>query len=502
MGLYEVLNTVFSDKHNYFFPSLFTDADRATLDSNDTLIFDLLKNISSLTTRITDNNIEFSPMYTYGNGYRTFSITDIQDSEYQLLQNIDYSKMPLALTALLSDILWTQKNDYKASQIAAQSYFELFKNAFGKKEYHESLNHLRRAVCISTQTNSQSIYTQLYTWFCNFLTNDAMNIDLFISLRIMDLFFANKNTDVSLIIPVVDNIILHNSKDVLLTEQAYKLKAQCFYRLKKEEDAVQTNVSLAKYYFEYAEKLVSSNGLEALRADAFYKKAVNTYRNNGESGKAESVHRRLVEVQKTIPRSMHTILTTFDTHKAIDNIKNNMNGLTFEECIVRLTQYIGFESYEDLKKRTIKEHKQDITKSLFSTGLLDAEGQTIITIAPLDDTDPESNMELLELHMFQTALRVQRIIGDIWVRNCIHYIRNSFEISDDMLDFLTSNNCIIPEGRNKIIRNAIGLFLRGEYFEALHILAPQMENLFRNIAKESGALTTTLSDDGLSQKNC
>ena len=172
----------------------------------------------------------------------------------------------------------------------------------------------------------------------------------------------------------------------------------------------------------------------------------------------------------------------------------------FRSCIVRLTQYIGFESYEDLKKRTIKEHKQDITKSLFSTGLLDAEGQTIITIAPLDDVDPESNMELLELHMFQSALRVQRIIGDIWVRNCIHYIRSSFEISDDMLDFLTSNNCIIPEGRNRVFRNAIGLFLRGEYFEALHILAPQMENLFRNIAKESGALTTTLSDNGLSQK--
>ncbi len=405
--------------------------------------------------------------------------------------------MPLGLTALLSDILWTQKRDYKASQIAAQSYFELFKTAFSKKEYHESLNHLRRAVCISTQTNSKSIYAQLYTWFCNFITNDAMNIDLFISIRIMELFFENKNTDVSLIIPVIDNIISLNGKDVLLVEQAYKLKAQCFYRLKKDQDAIQTNVSLAKYYFEYAEKLVSSNGLEALRADAFYKKAVNTYRNNGESEKAETVHRRLVEVQKTIPQSMHTLFLTFDTHKAIDNITNNMAGLTFEECIVRLTQYIGFESYEDLKKRTIKEHKQDITKSLFATGLLNAEGQTIIKIAPLDDTNPESDMELLKLHMFQNALRVQRIIGDIWVRNCIHYIRSAFEIRDDMLDFLTSNNCIIPEGRSKIFRNALGLFLRGEYYEALHILAPQMENLFRYIAKESGSLTTTLEDKGI-----
>jgi hypothetical protein len=30
------------------------------------------------------------------------------------------------------------------------------------------------------------------------------------------------------------------------------------------------------------------------------------------------------------------------------------------------------------------------------------------------------------------------------------------------------------------------MVLKGQYYEAMHILAPQVENLFRNIAKEVG----------------
>lgn len=44
----------------------------------------------------------------------------------------------------------------------------------------------------------------------------------------------------------------------------------------------------------------------------------------------------------------------------------------------------------------------------------------------------------------------------------------------------------------------LNMFLNGEFYEAMHILAPQVENLFRNIAREVGGLTVTLKDDGSS----
>lgn len=49
-------------------------------------------------------------------------------------------------------------------------------------------------------------------------------------------------------------------------------------------------------------------------------------------------------------------------------------------------------------------------------------------------------------------------------------------------------------------QSAIGMFLRGEFYEAIHILAPQTENLFRNVAREVGGLTVTLESDGSSME--
>ncbi|MBD5135812.1 MAG: hypothetical protein HDT39_07605 [Lachnospiraceae bacterium] len=44
------------------------------------------------------------------------------------------------------------------------------------------------------------------------------------------------------------------------------------------------------------------------------------------------------------------------------------------------------------------------------------------------------------------------------------------------------------------------MFIRGGYYEAMHILAPQVENLFRNIAREVGGLTVTLENGGSSME--
>ena len=42
--------------------------------------------------------------------------------------------------------------------------------------------------------------------------------------------------------------------------------------------------------------------------------------------------------------------------------------------------------------------------------------------------------------------------------------------------------------------------LKGDCYESLHILAPQTENIFRNIVKEVGGLTVTLETDGTSKE--
>lgn len=106
----------------------------------------------------------------------------------------------------------------------------------------------------------------------------------------------------------------------------------------------------------------------------------------------------------------------------------------------------------------------------------------------------------MELHMYQNALEKQKVTGDIWMKNALLIIRDKFVMNKSMVEFLVKDNPIIPDGRERIFQSGLYMFLNGDYYEALHILAPQVENLFRNIAREVGGLTVTLENDGSSME--
>lgn len=500
VNIYELLNRIIVNKRYSLSPNLFIEADRTELSEEERSIFDLLKNIVSLGTKIHNDGIEFHPMFVMADGSRTFSIEDISEDDYLILHSLKLEKMPLILRALIADILWTNKKEFNAAKIAANAYWELFTFWYRDDDNVGTIDIIRRAVCISAQTKQTLLFEKIQGWFVDFLEEKAANNDGFFALRVMELFFGQKNFDVSIFLPVLDDLIDGNSDNIAKVEQAYKLKTECLFKLKRKEDAIKNNNLLADYYLEFAEKIFKKDIQGALRAVNFYQKGIMLYRNNGESDKADAAHKRLVEIQKEIPKIMVPFSVELDIKGVIDNLKANMEGLSFEECVIRLTQMFVFEKQEDIKKRVIEEFKDNPISHLFGKSLINAQGQTVLALHPLDIHDPEKDPKLMELHMYQNALEKQKVAGDIWVKNALIIIRDKFVIDKSMVEFLVKDNPIIPDGRERIFQSGLYMFLNGDYYEALHILAPQVENLFRNIAREVGGLTVTLEKDGSSME--
>lgn len=500
VNIYELLNRIIVNKRYSLSPNLFIEADRTELSEEERSIFDLLKNIVSLGTKIHNDGIEFHPMFVMADGSRTFSIEDISEDDYLILHSLKLEKMPLILRALIADILWTNKKEFNAAKIAANAYWELFTFWYRDDDNVGTIDIIRRAVCISAQTKQTLLFEKIQGWFVDFLEEKAANNDGFFALRVMELFFGQKNFDVSIFLPVLDDLIDGNSDNIAKVEQAYKLKTECLFKLKRKEDAIKNNNLLADYYLEFAEKIFKKDIQGALRAVNFYQKGIMLYRNNGESDKADAAHKRLVEIQKEIPKIMVPFSVELDIKGVIDNLKANMEGLSFEECVIRLTQMFVFEKQEDIKKRVIEEFKDNPISHLFGKSLINAQGQTVLALHPLDIHDPEKDPKLMELHMYQNALEKKKVAGDIWVKNALIIIRDKFVIDKSMVEFLVKDNPIIPDGRERIFQSGLYMFLNGDYYEALHILAPQVENLFRNIAREVGGLTVTLEKDGSSME--
>ncbi len=500
MNIYEVVNKVIVNKRYNLSSSLFDDKHRDELIEKDVILFDLLKNISSIGTEIHNSSIKFHPMFIMADGRRTFSVEDITEEDFSMLEAMELNRVPLVLRALISDILWNQRKVYCAAKLAAEAYWDLFKLWFTEDDNVGTIDMIRRAVCISIQIKHESLFSDICTWFNDFIFNKAVTIDGFFSLRVMELFAEQKRYDVSAFPDILDRMISLYIDNVSKVEQAYALKEYCYNKLKKSGEVKNTNIALANYYVSIAEQMLKRDMLGAMRAENFFQKAIVLYRKSGEKQKAENTHRRLVEVQKEIPKMMVSITMELDIKEVIDNIHVNMEGLTFEESIIRLIQIFAFEKQDSIKQRVIEGYKNHPLSHLFRDNIINERGQTTLALQPLDVRNPEGDMELLELHMHQNALKSQRIVGDIWIKNVLLHIRNQFEFDNSMLEFLVKDNPIIPAGRERIFQSAISMFIRGEYYEAMHILAPQVENLFRNIAREFGGLTVTLENDGSSME--
>lgn len=500
MNIYNLLNKIIINEPLELSAVLFNQEDRNNLDEDDKELFDILKNISSLNIEIQDQKIIFSPGFEFNGKNRSFNLEDLTEYDYEKLMSIDFDKIPPVLGALLLDILWTQKNDFKAAQKAIEIYWNLFQIWYNLENRFGAIDMFKRALCISFQTKQTSVCSQIYSWTLNYLTNDALNDRSYFPISLIELILQQKEFEHSCCLKVLDNIIKEEYINFTKVEKAYKLKTKCLHILKKPEEIKDNNIALAEYFVQYSENAIKENIRGVLLANDLLRKAINIYRENGEKDLADKTHRKLLEIQKEIPKTMVSISTEIKGINIKKFIEKNMNGLNFEESIIRLTQMLRFESCEDIEKKVIENSKNFSSSSLFSRKVINEFGQTIAYLPALDLQNPYKDKNLLNRHMFRYLSEEQSLRGKIIFEALLSYIRESFTFDKSMLGFLVDNNPIIPKGRESIFQSGIYMFLRGDFYESLHILAPQMENLFRNIAKEVGAVTVTLGKDGISNE--
>lgn len=501
MNVYEALEKIVVVETFSLQAISFSDEIKSGLDSaSDMVVWDLLKRISSLRVNITEKNVTFHPMFTMEDGRRTFSVEDITEDDFEVLKSLEFEKIPLNLRARVADILWNLKKEYPAAIVAAKSYYELFSRWFSVKKWVRTLDMIKRAICISTQIKDDELYTKSCDYILNQVKSIYMKDDGFLSLRLLDILVFHEYKDLKVYIEIANQIISLHYEDIAKVEQSYLVIEKCYLKLKKQADAKKTNVLLADYYVEYANKIIDADIRGVISANQFLQKAVLLYRNNGSPDKAEETHRKLVFVQKEIPKLMVPFSSEIDVSRLNKAIDLNLENLSIEESIVRLTQMIVLYKKDEIKNKVIAECQNYPLSHLFRKNIINASGQTVFTLPPLDINNVELDEELLNLHINQRIIEEGRISGEICVKYALYRIRQNHKIKREDVEFLVKNNLIIPEGRERIFGSAIYMILCGQYYEAIHILAPQIENLFRYIAKEVGGLTVTLENDGSSKE--
>lgn len=501
LELYDVINKTFGfDKHFLLrgIPNN-SNIDICGLSEEDQEIYELVKNVMSICEKVKELDVEFMPAIIWEDK-RSFGPQDVSDSDFDTLEKLEFDKLPITVRAKVADFLWVQKKKYKCATVALDAYEELYTKLFSKEDWINALQVMDRILNISALINDQFRKNKAYeSLFHNLIEIDGAD-DGGLSILIIKRLINGKYGESQKIINILDKIIAKNSSNPSKVEQAFLCKCACYMLDKNESMAKQTYIELASYLKTFALSLDLSTFEAVSMAENLIVKAVNFYRNNGQTGDAEQLQKKLVDLQDKKPKLMYGFSKTFDSSKLYGFIDDSFEGLSFEEAIVRLTQYTIFHTYDSVKRAVLDDLKNNPISHMFKKGEINKDGQTILNLPPLELKDPESDQSLLDKHIHQKYRELEDIEGDLFLKRILNYIRSNYDFDETNLNFLVDNNLIIPSGRERIFKSAIYMGLKGQYYEALHILAPQLENLFRILAKELGALTVTLNSDGTSME--
>lgn len=502
MEFYEYLNEVFDNNRLKAAPISPETLPENALTDSERKMLQLLLQLASLGQRYDEKENVFCPWMVWNDGRRTFSLEDMSEDDFRILEGLSYEKLPLALRARVTDILWVTRKNYLAGQKAAESYLQLFVNLFDPGKWIACINSIRRAITISAQLGKKK---ELFLSVCDSAFKKLLELDgkdpLFLSINLIGILSEQKYREADDYLSIADKIIksAKESSFIHKVETAYETKRKLLVWKKDDTAAQNCQIDLARYYEKEADYVIDKDIQGLFDAVRYLEKCIPIYRNNSLPFESERIQRKLLDYKKRIPSAMIPMNVTIRSDGLYQQVLKNLEGLSFEESIIRLIQSTSFFTKDFLKKKVLEEQKKFLSKNLFGDSLIDAEGQTIINIPPLDIADPEKDLQLLEMHMHKAALDLECYAGETVLRWSIEKLKQDFEFECNDLMFLVKNNPIIPDGREGIFCQALYMGLRGDYYTALHILAPQTENLFRHIAKSVGGLVITFEDDHTSK---
>ncbi len=320
----------------------------------------------------------------------------------------------------------------------------------------------------------------------------------FLSIRLIGLLLDQKRWNkYDEIIPVIDNII-SIADNVQKVREAFELKTKIIIRQGNKELAMENNRRLALYLEEKAAMESTSNIQSLFTSVQYLQDAIQLYRNNNARDLGEQVHKKLIELQKRIPHYMVPITSRIDVSKTHEDVMALFDNLSFREHILRITQITPLFKKEKLKKKVLDDASNPLSQ-LFNSKIISSTGQTTAQIRSIDINNPEKDAETLNMHMHHKALQYEQICGETTLKWAQDLLIANFKFTKDDLRFLVENNPIVPSGRENIFLSGLFYGMMGEIYEALHILAPQVENLFRCVAEECGAVIVKLNDDNTSE---
>ena len=464
----------------------------------------LLSNICSPMIDLESRNEPFKPFMIIGNE-RSFLPIDLTKEEILYLLSIVDGDFPPILKARIADILWiysTSKNK-KYSEIAIENYISIdICDDFFEPDIYV---FWERAVMLAKQTRNSSLIENIKLKLLNEIDHPSTNWDFHL-LKIIKIF-DNTDLDKGLNHELAEKLLekqkeFNHEQQFHITEQYLELAARLFNKAGNAEDSYRSLAFLAQATENHGDYRKNES---TMVANSFYKLALQRYREISKTHrntlqidkKLDTIQEKITQTGLLITDELQLISTKeIDISDLQEHYANHVKGK--QTAFESLLYFSGVSScnFESIWKSTEKNINNYPISSLFGATSVSPNGRKISSIPPLD-LDGNNRGEVI----LKNAIKNFGIHIHLAVEGCIlpalNQIQEEHIFPKDFLIDLCKLSDIVPEKREILVANALYQGFEWDFRNAIHLLAPQVENMVRQLLKRNGLVTTHTDPNGI-----
>ena len=455
----------------------------------------LLSNICSPMIDLESRNDPFQPFMTWGNK-RSFLPIDLIDEEILYLSSILDEDFPPILKARIADILWTysKPKNKKHSEIAIENYIsmDVFDDFFEPDVYV----FWERAVMLAKQIKNSSLIEKIKSKLLNEIDYPSTSWDFHL-LKIIEIF-DKTDLDKGLNHELAEKLLekqkeFNHEKQFHIAEKYLESATKLFKKAGNAEDSYRSLAFLAQATENHGDYRKNES---AMVANSFYKLALQRYREIPNSYRNTlQIDQKLDTVQDKITQS--GLLIT-DELQLISTKQMNISELQEQSINHVKDKQTAFESllyfsgvsscnFESIWKSTENNINNSPISSLFGATSVSLDGRKISSIPPLDGKNRDDVI-------LKNAIKNFGIHMHLVVEGCIlpalEQIQQEHLFPKEFLIQLCKFSSIVPEKREILVANALYQGFEGDFRSAIHLLAPQVENMIRQLLKRNRLVTT------------
>ena len=458
------------------------------LSEEDKDILLLVQKISDLGIRVSKNGIEIYPkLFTYEK--RSLLLSDFSEREISLINELKYDELPNFLRARIYEVLFFINRDYKFAKLAIEANKEMTQEYIDLSHYRIAGEIINRALSIAEVMNYKDKQKE-----CLKVIESLMNLSIEqgetqLCIQQLEVLSKSKISNKKEIIDVINILLPQFDCDIDMLEKLIEIQLRL---LNDETEVRETKLFLAEHYEEEMLRLIEQENFSS--AERIARKALSLFQECSNITKARELNKNIVNCQRAICENMQSIPYQINPTPIYDILQKNIEKMSFEECMVYLSRIVPRWSKGNILAECKDEIRESLTSSI-NTEVFNFQNKRIGTIEGVQTSEDS----ISESRLFYKLNHDFEFYGSVLIRFIISAINLEFKFSRKDLDFLVMQNELIQQERKSIIREGLFLALKGEYYQAVHILVPQLENILRGVAEKCGEAVDTVDKDGVAK---